>query len=168
MHASHSFCWSGMNKLTNHNYYSFKESKQTGIRRMFFVILQSIGITKNLWKPLKGGIAFTCRYSRGQLISIFQTVTVAELGITQQKRKYEVYPKIGVNRSLHCAYHFLVCIIHCQCVLHTISHSVHYMLLIQCALHAPYTVCIPYCMVCYTFPHPIYYMVCSTISQPNM
>ena len=44
---------------------------------------------------------------------------------TQQKRKYEVYPKIGVNRSLHCAYHFLVCITHCQCVLHTISHSVH-------------------------------------------
>ena len=28
--------------------------------------------------------------------------------ITQQKRKYEVYPKIGVNRSLHRAHRFLV------------------------------------------------------------
>ena len=54
---------------------------------------------------------------------------------TQQKRKYEVYPKIGVNRRLHRAYRFLVCITHCQCVLHTISHSVYYMLLTQCAFH---------------------------------
>ena len=45
-----------------------------------FVILQAIWIIKINSKETRV-VAYTCRYSSGQLIPIFQSVAVAELGI---------------------------------------------------------------------------------------
>ena len=46
------------------------------------VILQSIGIIHCINKSEETGVvAYTCRYSSGKLIPIFQSVAVAELGI---------------------------------------------------------------------------------------
>ena len=54
--------------------------KLTNKHREKIVILQAIGIIQIKSKETRV-VADTCRYSSRQLIPIFQTVTVAELGI---------------------------------------------------------------------------------------